>query len=99
MSGTTAVILTLVGAVVLCGVVVWFVLWRTKRDAYRGTIADKMVNEGTDGDGGTYDIHVLVVALDEGSRRNITVGKKVWEQFAVGDRIIKEAGAHTPAKG
>jgi hypothetical protein len=99
MSGTTAVILTLVGAVVLCGVVVWFVLRRTKRDTYRGTVADKTVSERTDGDGGTYNVHLLVVALDEGGRRNITVGKKVLEQFAVGDRIVKEAGTNSPAKG
>ena len=99
MSGTTAVILTLVGAVVLCGGVVWFVLWRTRRDAYRGTVAVKRVNEGTDADGGTYDIHVLVVALEAGGQRNITVGKKTWDQFAVGDRITKEAGTQTPVKG
>ena len=65
MSGTTAVILTLVGAVVLCGVVVWFVLQRTKRDTYRGTVADKTVSDRTDGDGGTYNVHFCCAGCPE----------------------------------
>ena len=99
MSGTTAVILTIIGALVLCGVVAWFVIWRTRKDTYRGTVADKQVSERTDGDGGSYAVYVLVVALEGGGRRSVTVGKKIWEQFAVGDRIVKEAGSGAPRKG
>ena len=44
MNGTTAVILTIIGALVLCGAVAWFVIWRTRKDTYRGTVADKQVS-------------------------------------------------------
>jgi hypothetical protein len=35
----------------------------------------------------------LKVRLDDGSERDVKVGRDLWKQLAVGDRLVKSPGA------
>jgi hypothetical protein len=40
----------------------------------------------------------IVVALDDGSTRNIRVGRALWKSLNEGDRLVKQSGGRLPAK-
>lgn len=96
--GMTVVILTVVGALLLCGVVAWVVMAKLKADAYRGVVADKGSQEVSGANDSTATSYFLTVALEDGNHKRVRVGKKIWEQFAIGDSIVKEAGKYNPAR-
>ena len=97
MGALVAVLVVVVG-LALVGGVVWFVLNKMKGQEYRGTVTAKDTNQGIGKEGDTYSRYVLVVRSDDGTETKVTVGEKVWEQFSVGDRIVKEAGQYNPTK-
>ncbi len=89
-TGMIAVIATIVGTLVLCVVVVWLVIANTKKQAYQGIIARKN-EEGQEGvKDGSYIVYTLVVKTEEGTEKSVVVGKEIWDQFKVGDRIVKK---------
>lgn len=95
--GTFVVIFTIVGTLVLCGAVAWFFLSKAKKDAYSGTVVDKRTEERESSDS-SYTVYHLLVKLTDGTQKDITVSRKLYEQFTVGDAIVKEAGKFNPAK-
>ena len=40
----------------------------------------------------------LTVRLDDGTQIDVKVGREVWKQLEVGDRLVKEEGG-TPRRG
>ena len=94
-AGIVAAVLTLAGAVALCGAVAFIVVCRLKRQSYRGTVVQKMVS--TSDDDGT-DSYNLILSLDDGRPKSIALRRSLWETFAVGDTIVKRAGQLNPER-
>ena len=82
----------------MCGAIVWIVLKKTKAQAYQRVIADKGSREVEGANESASTSYYLDVKLDGGGQKRVRVGKKIWEQFAVGDKIVKEAGKYNPTK-
>lgn len=97
-TGLLVALITIVGTLLLCGVVVWFVLASTKKQAYQGVILSKHEEEREGANDGEYTVYTLIIKTDEGIQKKITIGRKLWETFKVGDRIVKEAGKFNPTK-
>lgn len=98
-TGLLVAIVTIVGTLAFCGIVVWLVLKNMKKQTYKGVVSAKNEGEieGSDDSAATY--YVLVVKTDDGMQKKVRVGKKIWDQFKVGDKIIKESGKYNPTKG
>ncbi len=98
-TGLLVAIGTIAGTLLLCGIVVWLVLAKTRKEAYEGVVEQKKEEEreGTQDD--SYTVYTLVVKTSSGQLKNVKVGKKIWEQFTVGDKIVKEPGKFNPVKG
>jgi hypothetical protein len=78
---------------------VWVVLKNMKKQAYQGVIIAKDEGEIEGSDDSTATYYVLVVKTDDGMQKKVKIGKKIWDQFKVGDRIVKESGKYNPTKG
>ncbi len=91
--------LTIAGTLVLCGVIVWFVIVNTKKQAYTGVVARKYSRDHDGADDNTYTTYHLVVKTDDGQEKTVSLSKKTWESFAEGDKIIKVSGKFNPTKG
>lgn len=90
---------TVGGTLIVCGIIVWFVIVNTRKQAYSGVVLRKTQDEREGANDGTYYVYTLVVKTDEGQEKRVNVGHKLWETFQVGDKIIKEAGKFSPTKG
>lgn len=89
---------TIVGTLVLCGIIVWLVIVNTKKQAYTGIVIKKTEDEREGANDDTYLVYTLIVKTDDGKNKSVTLNKKLWESFKEGDRIIKEAGKFSPRK-
>lgn len=97
-TGVMVSIGTVVGALVLCGIVVWLVMANLRKQAYSGVVVKKHSEEHESADDGTYWSYHLVVKTDDGQQKSVIVGKKIWDSFKEGDKIVKEAGKLNPTK-
>lgn len=97
-TGVLVVIGTIVGTLVLCGIVAWIVLANLKKQAYSGTVVRKFSEEHESADDGTYWSYHLVLKTEDGQQKSVTIGKKLWDSFKEGDKIVKEAGKFNPSK-
>lgn len=98
-TGLLVALITIIGTLALCGVVVWVVLKNMKKQAYQGVVTAKDEGEIEGSDDSTATYYVLDVKTDDGEQKKVRVGKKIWDQFNVGDRIVKESGKFNPTKG
>lgn len=91
------VILVIVGTLALIGVVAYFWFARLKREAWEGQLVDKQEETSS---GGDYDstYYVLYVKTLDGSHRRSYVRKKLFDQCAIGDRLVKVQGKAYPSK-
>ena len=97
--GLVVAIATIVGTLALCGVIVWFLLKKMKNESYRGVITGKRKRETEDANDNVTVYYYLDIELETGGQKQVRLGRKLWEQFDVGDTIVKEAGKYNPTKG
>lgn len=96
--------------VILAGVIVFFVLilsiiigarQKRKKEVWAGIIEDKKVITETRKDEDfdrKVDVYYLFIKLSGGTSKKLSVGKKLYDSFAVGDKIEKKAGMYDPVK-
>lgn len=96
--GVLVVILTVVGTLVVCGIIVWVIMKNMKKQAYSGVVVRKDTGEMEGASDFTSTYYNLIVKTDDGIEKKVTVGEKIWNQFVVGDKIVKEAGQMNPKK-
>ncbi|MDE2462323.1 MAG: hypothetical protein KGO02_01220 [Alphaproteobacteria bacterium] len=93
-AGAVAAVLTVGGSLVLCAAVAWIVVARIRGENYAGVIADKSLN--TDDDGTSS--YRLILSLDDGRAKSVTVDKALWSSLAVGDKVVKRPGRFSPER-
>lgn len=71
--------------------------WKTEE--WDGVVADKTEITQNLSDGGDLTTYYLHVQLGDGDPERKSVGKKLWDQFEIGDKIVKRAGEKKPVKG
>lgn len=91
-----------VGIIVIAAIValiVWLAL-RNKKSAWTGVLQSKSTSQSTDEDGNTTTYYHLKVVHDgSGKVKSHSVNPKVYQQFEVGDKVVKTAGAFGLTKG
>lgn len=76
----------------------WFIRQKTLKDAWSGTIQDKTTQTTKDSEGDTWEWYYFHVQLDSGEVVKKPVSRKVYDQFAIGDKAVKTAGQMDPVK-
>jgi len=97
--GAVVAIITVVGTLIVISVIAWLILKKMKAGAWQGivTVKDTSEIEGSDAGGSSISYYV-VVTLDNGEQKRVRLGKKIWDEFDIGDKVIKEAGKYNPTK-
>lgn len=96
--------LTSVGLIFLLPFVLFIVfivklLKKSKDSSWVGKIVEKKVNVVEDFDSGNEsNNYVLVVEMDGGTKRNIAVAKKLYDNCEIGNRLEKPKGTLIPKK-
>ncbi len=75
-----------------------FGIGKWKTEAWEGTVVDKVEIETTAGDH-DYSTYYLHVDMGGGHIDRKSYSKKFYDQWVVGDKIIKRAGEKEPVKG
>ena len=103
-----AVVSGLIGLVVIIAGVV--VIWQavrllpaafgqmgaTRREGYSAVVAEKLVQPGSDSD--APDRYVLKLRTTEGDIKSVAIGRRLWENCEIGDRLVKHPGKWLPQK-
>ena len=97
--GAVVAIITVVGTLIVVSVIAWLILKKMKAGAWQGivTVKDTSEIEGSDAGGSSISYYV-VVTLDNGEQKRVRLGKKIWDEFDIGDKVVKEAGKYNPTK-
>ncbi|MCX3063295.1 DUF7489 domain-containing protein [Streptomyces beihaiensis] len=66
-----------------------------EEDSWDGVVVDK-TRRNTDG---SNLYHYAEIRFPDGATKKVRIDKTLWEAVAVGDRLVKEAGAAQPVKG
>lgn len=75
-----------------------FGIGKWKTEEWQGEVVDKTQIDTNTSDGGDYTTYYLHVKLPDGTVKRKSYDHKLWEQFAVGDRIEKRLGEKKPVK-
>lgn len=70
---------------------------RKVESAYAGEVIGLSTRDVTLTSGMRHE-HLLTIRADHGQEINVEVASWVYSSFAVGDRIVKQAGARWPRK-
>ena len=97
--GAVVAIITVVGTLIVISVIAWLILKKMKAGAWQGivTVKDTSEIEGSDAGGSSISYYV-VITLDNGEQKRVRLGKKIWDEFDIGDKVVKEAGKYNPTK-
>lgn len=98
MGGIDPVVLIVALIFVLVGGIFWFMRQITLKDAWSGTIQDKVIETTEDSDGNTSEWYYFHVQLDGGDVVKKRVSRKIYEHFVIGDKAVKVAGQMNPVK-
>lgn len=98
MGGMDPAILIVALIFVLVGGIFWLSRQMTLKDAWSGTIQDKVIETTEDSEGDRSEWYYFHVQLDSGDVVKKRVSRKVYEQFVIGDKAIKVAGQMNPVK-
>jgi hypothetical protein len=72
---------------------------RGRKQAWTGTIVDKLAKNVKDSDrGGTQTFYTIVIKLDSGKQAKIAVNSTRYKEWKVGDRLEKKSGQNWPEK-
>ncbi|MFN2296430.1 MAG: hypothetical protein ACK2U0_18665 [Candidatus Promineifilaceae bacterium] len=72
---------------------------KSKTASWKGTVVDKQEKKKRDPDGVETSYYLLYVKTDDsGKTQKMGISKEMFEDFAVGDRVEKQAGQYYPQK-
>jgi hypothetical protein len=72
---------------------------KSKTASWKGTVVDKQEKKQRDPDGVETSYYLLYVKIDDsGKTQKMGISKEMFEDFAVGDRVEKQAGQYYPQK-
>ncbi len=97
-TGLIVSVATAVITLAVCGVIVWVMFSNMRKQAWKGIVISKSSKEIEGASDFSSTSYFILVKLDNGTQKNIRVGRKIWEQFKAGDRIVKDAGKLNPQK-
>jgi len=91
----------LIGIIVAVVAIIWIIsaifIKKRKAEVWEGVVSDKREKEvWNDNNKSVY--YIIAIALDNGTRKEIQVNRKLWNTFSAGDRVIKRAGEYNPVK-
>lgn len=66
----------------------------SRNDSWQGVVTGK----GRSAPDGQNMYHRIVVALSDGSTKEIRVRRALWNTLSVGDRLVKKPGDKDPAR-
>lgn len=75
-------------------------IFKSKASAWQGTIVDKIFNERRDFDNDKKmnQFYSIEVQTDDGKKSKMAVSKQMYDDFAVGDHLVKKSGELWPKK-
>lgn len=91
LSGIDVAIITVGGTLLVCAIVVYVVMRRIRGSAYEGVIESKGTRDNDDSTS-----YFLVVKLDSGATKRVYLSQKLWSEWQVGQRVVKQAGQLNP---
>jgi hypothetical protein len=92
------IIYTVIGTAILIGIVAYVIHLKNKNDEWQGELADKKEEVRTDSNDVETTVYALHIKTQAGTERKVFVKKKIYQQFSVGDYLIKTKGETTPKK-
>lgn len=92
------VIYTVLGTLVLIGIIAYLINLKNKNDEWEGKLVEKRIETRTDSNDSEQTIYALYIETVKGNNRRVAVRKKVYEQFEVGDQLVKVKGETAPRK-
>jgi hypothetical protein len=91
-------IIIIVSAVVLIGGLSYFLISRLRKQAWEGQLFDKKIQTSSGANDIETSTYILYVKTTEGKTKRSYVRQKHFDQFSVGDNLIKEKGKLYPEK-
>lgn len=85
------------GTLVLIGILWYFMRKKMQKEVWEGVVTDKK-EQITSGDDYDQTFYVMWVQLTDGTTKKMTVPQKIFNQFNVGDKLIKAEGETYPRK-
>ena len=95
LSGADWAIISTAGPILIIGIAVFLYLRRVRNSAYEGKVLSK--GSRVDDDDGTTS-YFIVVQLANGKTKRVYLKQKQWQQWAVGEALIKRPGALQPER-
>jgi len=92
------VIYTVIGTLLLIGIIAYLLHIKNKNDEWEGELVDKRVETSTDSNDVETTHYALFIRTASGNNRHVRVRKNVYEQFAIGDKLVKVKGETAPKK-
>ncbi|MFA6889272.1 MAG: hypothetical protein WC254_07295 [Candidatus Woesearchaeota archaeon] len=96
--------------IIFAGAVVFFIvilsliivsIQKRKKEVWKGRLEDKKVITETrrnDEYNRKVDVYYLFIKLENGTNKKMSVNKKLYESFSIGDEIEKKEGMYDPVK-
>lgn len=86
--------------------IILIVIKKTKRDEWKGEIIDKIYETKEEIDREsiiknkkrTYHFYTIIVKTDKGLIRKVAVSKEMFDNFKIGDRVVKPKGKLNPVR-
>lgn len=91
LNGVDVAIITVVGTLVLCAIIAYVVIRKVRGSAYEGIIESKGSAESDD-----TTRYFIVVKLTGGATKRVYISQKLWSEWQVGQRVVKQAGQLNP---
>ncbi len=82
---------------VLFGVLAFIAITSLRNDAWEGNLADK-IEETYSGKDYEQKHYMLYVKATDGTKKRVMVRKRMYNQFNIGDRLVKVKGKAYPQK-
>lgn len=83
--------------ILFIGFIIKLVL-KSKNEDWSGEVIDKKMNTVDDDESGSHDYYYLVVKMDSGQERKVSLSRQLWESFQTGDKLHKPQGKLFPDK-
>ena len=96
--------------IIFAGAIIFFIviisliitsIQKRKKEVWKGYLEDKKIiteMRRNDEYHRKVDIYYLYIKLEEGTSKKMSVNKKLYESFSIGDKIEKKEGMYDPVK-
>jgi hypothetical protein len=91
-------VIVIVSTLVVIGLISYLIYTNNKKQAWEGELVEKRIDTYTGGNDNDTIHNVLIVKKTDGKLKKVYVTEKVYNQFLLGDKLIKVAGETVPKK-